>query len=32
MGWVVQLRRGVPPGRVIRCPGAMAVLELPSPE
>jgi uncharacterized protein len=28
---VIGLRRGVPPGRVIRCPGAMAVLELPSP-
>jgi uncharacterized membrane protein (UPF0127 family) len=28
---VVELRRGVPPCRVIRCPGAMAVLELPSP-
>src|SRR3954452_6293589 len=28
---VVELRRGVPPGRVIRCPGAMAVLELTSP-
>jgi uncharacterized membrane protein (UPF0127 family) len=31
-GRVVELRRAVPPGRVIRCPGAMAVLELPSPE
>jgi uncharacterized membrane protein (UPF0127 family) len=30
-GRVIQLRRGVPPGRVIRCPGAVAVLELPSP-
>ena len=28
---VLALRRAVPPGRVIRCPGAMAVLELPSP-
>jgi uncharacterized membrane protein (UPF0127 family) len=28
---VVELRRAVPPGRLIRCPGAMAVLELPSP-
>jgi uncharacterized protein len=28
---VIELRRGVPPARVIRCPGAMAVLELPSP-
>jgi uncharacterized membrane protein (UPF0127 family) len=28
---VIELRRGVPPGRVIRCRGAMAVLELPSP-
>jgi uncharacterized protein len=28
---VIELRRAVPPGRVIRCPGAMAVLELPSP-
>lgn len=30
-GGVLELRRGVPPGRFIRCPGAMAVLELPSP-
>ena len=30
-GRVIELRRGVPPGRVIRCPGAMSVLELPSP-
>ena len=30
-GRVVELRRGVPPRRVVRCPGAMAVLELPSP-
>jgi uncharacterized protein len=29
---VVELRRGVPPGRLIRCPGAMSVLELPSPQ
>jgi uncharacterized membrane protein (UPF0127 family) len=28
---VLDLRRGVPPGRVLRCPRAMAVLELPSP-
>jgi uncharacterized protein len=30
-GRVVELRRAVPPGRVMRCGGAMAVLELPSP-
>jgi uncharacterized membrane protein (UPF0127 family) len=30
-GRVIELRRGVPPRRVIRCPGAEAVLELPSP-
>jgi uncharacterized protein len=30
-GRVVELRRAVPPGRLIRCAGAMAVLELPSP-
>jgi len=30
-GRVVELRRGVRPRRLIRCPGAMAVLELPSP-
>ncbi len=30
-GRVIDLRRSVPPWRVIRCPGAMAVLELPSP-
>jgi uncharacterized membrane protein (UPF0127 family) len=30
-GRVIELRRAVPPYRVIRCPGAMAVLELPSP-
>ena len=30
-GRVVELRRAVPPGRFIRCSGAMAVLELPSP-
>jgi uncharacterized membrane protein (UPF0127 family) len=28
---VIELRRAVPPCRLIRCPGAMAVLELPSP-
>ncbi len=28
---VIELRRSVPPCRLIRCPGAMAVLELPSP-
>lgn len=28
---VIELCRAVPPCRVIRCPGAMAVLELPSP-
>jgi uncharacterized protein len=28
---VIELRRAVPPCRVLRCPGAMAVLELPSP-
>jgi uncharacterized membrane protein (UPF0127 family) len=28
---VVELHRGVPPGRFIRCAAAMAVLELPSP-
>jgi uncharacterized membrane protein (UPF0127 family) len=28
---VVALHRGVPPCRLVRCPGAMAVLELPSP-
>jgi uncharacterized membrane protein (UPF0127 family) len=30
-GRVVDLRRSVPPCRVIRCPSAMAVLELHSP-
>jgi uncharacterized protein len=30
-GRVIDLRRGVPPGRFVRCPGAVAVLELPSP-
>ncbi len=30
-GRVIELRRAVAPCRVIRCPGAMAVLELPSP-
>jgi uncharacterized membrane protein (UPF0127 family) len=28
---VIELRGSVPPGRLVRCPGAMAVLELPSP-
>jgi uncharacterized protein len=28
---VIELRRAVPPGRVARCPGADAVLELPTP-
>ena len=30
-GRVIELRRAVPPNRVVRCPGAMTVLELPSP-
>jgi uncharacterized membrane protein (UPF0127 family) len=30
-GRVIELRRAVPPCRVLRCTGAMAVLELPSP-
>ena len=30
-GRVIELRRVVPPGRFVRCPGAVAVLELPSP-
>jgi uncharacterized membrane protein (UPF0127 family) len=30
-GRVVELRRAIPPGRVVRCSRAMAVLELPSP-
>jgi uncharacterized membrane protein (UPF0127 family) len=30
-GRVIELHRGVPPGRFIRCAAAMAVLELPSP-
>jgi uncharacterized membrane protein (UPF0127 family) len=30
-GLVIELRRAVPPGRFVRCPGAVAVLELPSP-
>jgi uncharacterized protein len=30
-GSVLELHRGVPPGRFIRCAAAMAVLELPSP-
>ena len=29
---VIELRRSVQPCRLIRCPGAMAVLELPSPQ
>jgi uncharacterized membrane protein (UPF0127 family) len=29
---VVEIRRGVPPGEVCRCPTAEAVLEIPSPE
>jgi len=28
---VIMLRRAVPAGRVVRCPGASSVLELPSP-
>ena len=31
-GRVVELRRSVPPGKVVRCPPGAAVLELPSPE
>jgi uncharacterized membrane protein (UPF0127 family) len=30
-GRVIDLRRSVPPRRLLRCPDAMAVLELPSP-
>jgi uncharacterized protein len=30
-GRVIDLRRGVPPWRFVRSPGAMAALELPSP-
>jgi uncharacterized membrane protein (UPF0127 family) len=30
-GRVIELRRAVPPGRFVRCAGAVAVLELPSP-
>ena len=30
-GRVIELRRAVSPNRVVRCPGAIAVLELPSP-
>jgi uncharacterized protein len=30
-GRAIDLRRAVPPGRFARCPGAVAVLELPSP-
>ena len=29
---VVEVRREVPPRRLVRCPAAMAVLEFPSPE
>jgi hypothetical protein len=29
---VLEVRRAVSPGRVVRCAGAAAVLELPSPE
>ena len=28
---VIDLRREIPPWRMVRCPGAAAVLELPSP-
>ena len=28
---VIELRRAVPAGRVVRCPGASSVVELPSP-
>jgi uncharacterized membrane protein (UPF0127 family) len=31
-GRVIGLRRGVPPCRVVRCPAADSVLELPSPQ
>jgi uncharacterized membrane protein (UPF0127 family) len=31
-GRVVEHHRRVSPGRVVRCPGAMAVLELPTPQ
>ena len=30
-GRVVELRRSVPPGQIVRCPDGAAVLELPSP-
>jgi hypothetical protein len=30
-GRVIDLRRGVAPGRFVRSPGAIAALELPSP-
>jgi uncharacterized membrane protein (UPF0127 family) len=30
-GRVIELRRAVPPRRFVRCAGAVAVLELPSP-
>lgn len=29
---LIELRRAVPPGRVLRCPAAVAVLEVPSPQ
>lgn len=29
---VIEIRRDVPPGRVVRCPRASTVLEMPSPE
>jgi uncharacterized membrane protein (UPF0127 family) len=31
-GRVLELRRAIPPNRVVRSPGAIAVLELPSPQ
>jgi uncharacterized protein len=30
-GTVVEIRRQVPPRRLVRCPGADSILELPSP-
>jgi uncharacterized protein len=30
-GRVIEVRRGVPPGRVVRCPAATTVFERPSP-
>ena len=30
-GRVLELRRALPPNRIVSCPGAVAVLELPSP-